>query len=169
MRKIIIILFLLCTSFLNAQVKTIENLGFSKNEITKSDSAKSKEFFKPFSVSAGTGFIYNGNSFLISAAVIAHSNELIHLQLSYSYCKENKAENHMLNLIPQIGINIYGNKYKFYGGIGAVLFGNKNSGYFGLTGDVKIEYNINTWLSINTETLFHPLSQTFNLSFNLPK
>lgn len=166
--KITIILLILCTSFLTAQVKTEENFGFYKNGITQSDSTKSKVIFKPFSISAGIGFSYKSKLFLTSVAASFHTHELFHLQFTYNYYKDENPGTHMFNIIPQACINLYGNDYLLFVGIGAGIFGRKEYGAIYFTGDAKLEYRISSRFSVNTETLFYPLSQTLNLSIYLP-
>jgi len=168
-KKFLILLLILCTSLLTAQEKAKENFGFFKYGITQSDSAKYKVIFKPFSISAGIGFSYNSKLFLTSVAASFHTHELIHLQFTYNYYKDENKGVHMLNIIPQACINLYGNDYLLFVGIGAGIFGRKEYGAIYFTGDAKLEYRINSRFSVNTETLFYPLlSQTLNLSIYLP-
>ncbi|MBI5403332.1 MAG: hypothetical protein HY959_08005 [Ignavibacteriae bacterium] len=175
MKKIIIILFLLSTSFLNAQVKTIENLGFSTNEITKSDSAKSKDFFSHHSVSVGGGFLFGGDSknnfSVLSISTTVHFTRKFQMEFKYDYCRglHYKLDRYNIaSIIPQLSYNLYEDKLRFLIGIGLAVTASKDFGFAFPTGNAKFEYKIFNFLSVNTETVFFPVMQKINFSYYLP-
>jgi hypothetical protein len=182
MGKIILIILFFNVTLLNAnaQIKTLNNLVPEKIETAKPDSTKSNKTFSHQSLSLGCGLFYGFDElknryFVISISTSIHFSKIFHTDINYNYINYNyskigdsESEGHILSLIPQISFNLYKDKIRLYTGIGEGLIAQQYFGFFFLTGDVKIEYNINKWFSINTETVFHPLMQKFNLGFNLP-
>jgi len=163
-------LCVISTSLLYAQ----ENFS---DKIYDVDSVTTNEKMSHHSISLGGGLLLGKGALTDAKSFVAistsvHFSKLWHCEIQYWYRKdrETKDEVHVLFLIPQLGFNLYDGRVKFYGGIGIAVMEVLVEKAFlpSPTGNVKIEYRFNRWVSANTETVFFPLALKLNLNFYLP-
>lgn len=174
MKKIILFMFLLNTILLNAQINNFKNLDSENIKFSKSELLKKENFFSHHSVSLGGGLTWGVGSgapvldYMLSTSV--HFSKLYHIEIEYTQRKkkEEHIESYALLLLSEFRFNMDSDRWKLYLGAGLIGASDHKYGIIFPTANLKIEYDINRWFSVNTETIVLPIMQKLNLSFNLP-
>jgi|WetSurMetagenome_2_1015567.scaffolds.fasta_scaffold90825_2 hypothetical protein len=175
MKKVVLILFLINISLLNADVKLLNYKLTKYIDSIKHDSIKSNNSFSHHSISLGGGFLFGGDSknnfSVLSISTTIHFSNKFQIEFKYDYCRglHYKLDRYnIISILPQLRYSLYEEKLKFYIGIGLGATASKDFGFAFPTGNAKLEYKIFKLFSVNTETVFFPIMQKINLNFTLP-
>jgi hypothetical protein len=191
MKKVILLLFLLNVSFINAQVKLLELTSSKSLDLKKNDSGKSDNSFSHQSISLGGGFFYVNDKGarilpLISFSTTFQLSKKFLIELKYDNCvgkyrETDRKHTYIYSVFPETSFNISESKVKLYPGIGFGLLSINGGLSFNLMGITKIEYNFNKWFSVNSEFMMltnwqsgknegdaYPIMLKLNSNFKLP-